>query len=202
MNSSSIAVEDPDGREARRYSALSMALHWTIGLLIFVQIGLGWYFNEVLPDHSPVQDQVQDIHVSLGLTTLLLILVRIGSRFLVKVPEPRKDLAPWENYLSRGVHVLLYLLMLALPISGWLLLTVRHAHIPFWGLDWPALPGLESVTGRAHRAFGRAAKHFHVFIIIWIAVGLVGLHVAGAIKHQFDGHPVLWRMLPFLKPRP
>ena len=194
-------INDPAGREPRRYSSLSTALHWAIALLIFVQIGLGWYFNEVLPDHSPAQDQVQDFHVSLGLTTLLLILVRLGSRFFVPMPQLPPDLPRWENRLAHAVHILLYVLMLALPLSGWLLLTVRHAPIPFWGIDWPALPGLEAYTGRAHRAFGQAAKHFHIFIMIWIALGLIGLHVAGAIKHQFDGHPVLWRMIPFLKAR-
>lgn len=203
MESSSAAIDDPSGREVlRRYSALSMTLHWTIALLIFVQIGLGWYFNEGLPDHSPIQDKVQDIHVSLGLTTLILVLARLASRAFVPVPSLPKGLAPWENALARAVHVLLYGLMLVLPLSGWLLLTVRHAPIPFWGLDWPALPGLEAYTGPAHRAFGQAAKHFHIFIMIWIALVIIALHVAGALKHQFDGHPVLWRMIPFLKPRP
>jgi cytochrome b561 len=89
--------------------------------------------------------------------------------------------------------------MLVLPLSGWLLLTVRHAPIEFWGLHWPALPGLEGYTGPAHRAFGRAAKHFHIYTQIWVALGMIALHVAGAIKHQFDGHPVLWRMNPLFK---
>jgi cytochrome b561 len=195
-------VDDPRGRERKRYSALSMSLHWAIALLIFIQIGLGWYFNEVLPDHSPIQDKVQDIHVSLGLTTLLLILVRVGSRLFVSVPELPRDLAPWESYLARAVQILLYVLMLVLPFSGWLLLTVRQAPVPFWGIDLPGLPGLEAYAGPAHRAFGKSVKHFHIFTLIWAVWALVALHVAGAVKHQFDGHPVLWRMIPFLKARP
>ena len=192
-------VEDPRGRGRRRYSGLSITLHWAIALLIFVQIGLGWYFNEVLPDHSPIQDRFQDIHVSLGLTTLLLILVRIGSRIFTPAPTLPRDFPPWEGRLARAVHLLLYALMLTLPLSGWLFLTVRHAPIPFWGVDWPPLPGLGAYTGPAHRAFGRSVKHFHVFTLIWAVWAVVALHVAGAVKHQFDGRPVLWRMIPFLK---
>jgi cytochrome b561 len=194
-------TDDPQDGGLQRYSRLFMVLHWTIALLIFVEIGLGWYFNEAMVDHSPAQDRVQDIHSALGLTTLLLILVRVVLRFAVRVPALPRDLPRWEAGLAHVVHVLLYVLMFALPLSGWLLLTVRHAPIPFWGIDWPALPGLEAYSGRAHRAFGQAAKHLHIFTMIWIALVLIGLHVAGAIKHQFDGHPVLWRMAPFLRPR-
>jgi cytochrome b561 len=64
----------------RRYGRLSIALHWIIAVLILVQIGLGWYFNHFVPDHSPEQDRLQDIHIEIGLTTLILILVRIGVR--------------------------------------------------------------------------------------------------------------------------
>ena len=195
-----LVAADAHRGERRRYSAISMGLHWMIALLIFVQIGLGWYFNEALPDHSPAQDRIQDIHVSLGLTTLLLILVRIVSRFFIAMPPLPRDLPKWENRLAQVAHVLLYALMLVLPLSGWLLLTFRHAPIPFWGFHWPALPDLAAIAPADSRSFSRAVKHFHIFTLIWAALGLVGLHVAGAVKHQFDGHAVLWRMIPFLRP--
>ncbi len=201
MTRSVTLADDPQGRGRKRYSPLSMALHWIIALLIFVQIGLGWYFNEVLPDHSPIQDRFQDIHVSLGLTTLMLILIRVGSRIVIPVPALPQDLSPWESRLAQVVHVLLYVLMLGLPLSGWLFLTMRQEPITFWGVNWPALPGMEAFTGSAHRTFVRSVKHFHVFTLIWAAWVVIALHVAGALKHQLDGHPVLWRMIPFLKAR-
>lgn len=197
----SAAVDDPHGRDRRRYSTLSMVLHWTIAALIFVQIGLGWYMNEVLPDHSPAQDRIQDLHVSIGLTTLLLVIIRIATRLAVPAPELPRDFARWESLLARTVHVLFYVLMLVLPLTGWLLLTVRREPIALWGLPWPHLPGFAGLSGPAHRDFGREVKHIHVFILIWIAWIMIALHVAGAIKHQFDGHPVLWRMWPFGRSR-
>jgi cytochrome b561 len=194
------AVDDPHGLERRRYSALSIGLHWTIAVLIFVQMGLGWWMNELLPDHSPAQDQVQDVHISLGLTTLILVVVRIGTRLVVPMPELPREFPQWERRLARATHLLFYVLMLMLPLTGWALVTVRHEPFSFWGLHWPALPGLQGETGPAHRAFSRALKHFHIFTEVWIAWVMIGLHVAGAVKHQFDGHPVLWRMIPGLKP--
>jgi cytochrome b561 len=193
-------LDDPHGLERRRYGALSIGLHWTIALLIFVQMGLGWWMNELLPDHSPAQDQMQDIHVSLGLTTLILVLARIATRLVVPMPELPRGFPRWERRLARAMHLLFYVLMLMLPLTGWALVTVRHEPFSFWGLHWPALPGLEGGMGPAHKAFRQALKHFHVFTEVWIAWVMIGLHVAGAIKHQFDGHPVLWRMIPGLKP--
>jgi cytochrome b561 len=201
LNGPAHVLEDPHGRERRRYGVLSITLHWTIAALIFLQMALGWCMNEVLPDHSPAQDLVQDIHISVGLTILLLVLIRIASRLLTPVPALPDEFAPWESALARSVHVLFYVLMLVLPLSGWLLVTLRHEHFSFWGLSWPYLPGLQGVSGPAHKPLARAVKHFHVFTQIWIAWALIALHVAGALKHQFDGHPVLWRMNPFARVR-
>jgi cytochrome b561 len=196
------AAEDPRDRERRRYSVMSIALHWTIAALILLQMVLGWVMNEAVPDHSPTQDRIQSIHVSLGLTILLLVFVRIGSRLSTPVPAFPAGIPRWEAALAQIVHVLFYLLMLLLPLTGWLVMSVRREPIAFWGLPWPYLPGLQGVSGPAHRTLGRAIKHFHVFTQIWIAWALIALHVTGAVKHQFDGRPVLWRMLPFLsKPR-
>jgi cytochrome b561 len=182
-----------------RYRPAVITLHWLIAALILIQIGLGWYMNIVLPDHSPAQDRIQDLHISLGLTTLLLILVRIGIRIAMPPPSAVSGLAPWERVLSNIVHLLFYVLMLALPLTGWALLTVRHHPIQFWGVTWPDLPGMEGGMGPTHRPFRKALSDFHTDTLVWIILANLALHVAGALKHQFDGHPVLWRMLPFLK---
>lgn len=185
----------------RRYSATAIFLHWAVAILILVQIGLGWYMNEVLPDHSPAQDQVQDIHVTIGLTVLILVLIRIGVRLLQPVPPPPEGMAGWEKALAHLTHWLFYALILIMPLTGWALVSVRHEDIPFWGLQWPAMPGLANLPRPEVRAVGHQLKHIHVYILIWIALINLALHVAGALKHQFDGHPVLWRMLPMLRPR-
>jgi cytochrome b561 len=174
-----------------------MTLHWTIAALIFLQMGLGWYMNEALPDHSRAQGRVQAIHVFVGLTLLLLVLVRIAWRLLTPPPPLPSGLPRWEAALAHGLHALFYVLMLVLPLSGWLLISVRHEHVALWGVSAPFMPAAPG--GAAHKAFAKAVKHFHVFTQIWVALAMIALHVAGALKHQFDGHPVLWRMLPFAR---
>ena len=184
----------------KRYGAVSMALHWIIALLIVVQLCLGWYMNEGgVPDHSAAQDRIQDIHVTVGLTILILVLVRIGVRLTHPAPPLPSTLALWERVLARASHWLFYILLLVIPLTGWALVSVRHEDIPFFGLAWPAMPGLDHLARPEARAIGGQLKHIHIYILIWIVLINLALHVAGALKHQFDGSPVLWRMLPFLK---
>ncbi len=185
--------------DEKRYGAASVTLHWIIALLIVVQLCLGWYMNEVVPDHSPAQDRIQDIHVTVGLTILILVLVRIGVRLAHPAPPLPRTLAAWERALARFTHWLFYALLLILPLTGWALVSVRHEGIPFYGLAWPAIPGLDHLAKPEARAVGRVLKEAHISILIWIVLINLALHVAGALKHQFDGSPVLWRMIPLLR---
>ncbi len=185
----------------RRYGPVSILLHWTIALLILVQIGLGWYMNEVLPDHSPAQASILALHISVGLTILLLVLIRIGVRLAHPAPPLPQGMALWERVLARASHVLFYVLLLALPLTGWALASLGARPISFWGLPWPHLPGLGLLLGSpAPKPVRHELSHIHVYILIWIVLINLALHVAGALKHQFDGNPVLWRMMPG-KPR-
>ncbi|HEY5105233.1 MAG TPA: cytochrome b/b6 domain-containing protein [Caulobacteraceae bacterium] len=183
----------------RRYSTAAMLLHWTIAALILVQIGLGYYMNEILPDHSAAQDRIQTLHVSIGLTTLLLILVRIGVRLIFPPPPLPVELAGWEKLLAGSTHLLFYALMLALPLTGWAIVSLQHGPIGFWGLHFPRLPGLGSLAGPAHKPFRHTLTFAHTHILVYIVLANLFLHVSGALKHQFDGHPVLWRMVPFFR---
>ncbi len=190
------AANPPQLAAEQRYGAVSIALHWIIAALIVVQVGLGWYMNEGLPDHSPAQAQIETLHISVGLTILLLVLVRIGVRLAHPAPPLPADMPTWERLLARGTHVLFYALLLVLPLTGWAVASVRPAAVHFWGLPWPKLPGLGFLMTPDHKAWRRELTHIHVYILIWLAVLNLALHVAGAIRHQFIGHSVLWRMAP------
>jgi cytochrome b561 len=179
-----------------RYGAVSIVLHWTIAALIVIQVCLGWYMNEVLPDHTPAQAQIETLHISVGLTILLLVLVRIGVRIAHPAPPLPADMPTWERLLARTTHVVFYALLLVLPLTGWAVASVRPAAVHFWGLPWPKLPGLGFLMTPDHKAWRRELTHIHVYILIWLAVLNLALHAAGAIRHQFVGHSVLWRMAP------
>jgi cytochrome b561 len=179
----------------QRYTRAAVILHWTIALLIIVQVFLGWWLNEWVPDHSPIQDQITGVHISVGLTILLLVLVRIGVRLLHRPPPPPAASPAWERILAGLTHVAFYALMLILPLSGWAMVSMGHHPIHFWGLPWPRLPGVGLVFGSpAPKPVHKAVMHVHVYILIWILVLTFALHVAAAIWQQFAGRRVLQRM--------
>lgn len=179
----------------RRYATAAILLHWTIALLLLVQLVLGWVMNEALPDHTPPQQLAENIHISLGLTILFLVVVRIAVRLTHKPPPPPPGMPTRERVLSQAVHVVFYVLMLALPLTGWALVSLGARPISFWGLPFPHLPGVHLVMGDpVSRASRQGVKHIHVYVMIWIFAVNWALHVAGALKHQFDGRPVLWKM--------
>jgi cytochrome b561 len=183
----------------RRYNTTATALHWVIAVLIVIQLCLGWYMNEVLPDHSPAQDQILILHVSVGITILLLVLVRIGVRlFMPPAPLPA-DLPALDATLARFTHLLFYLLMLALPLTGWALVSAQSHPIHWWGIGWPRLPVGQILGGPEHKAARHALMQVHTNYLIWIVLANLALHVAGAVKDQFSGYPVLWRMVPGMK---
>jgi cytochrome b561 len=191
----SMSKTRPKGQS--RYAVAAMTLHWIIAALIVIQICLGWYFNEVSKDHSPEQDYLTSIHISVGLTILLLVLVRIGVRLTHRPPPLPAGMPAWERLLANAGHLLFYILLLVLPLTGWALVSAGKDPISFWGLPWPHLPGMAQLL--PNRAAHKSLKHLHVYVLIWIILLNLALHIAGALKHQFDGRPVLWRMIPFLK---
>jgi cytochrome b561 len=127
-----------------------------------------------------------------------VILVRIGVRLANRPPPLPADMPGWERGLAHLAHALFYVLMLALPLTGWALTSTHRGPVELWGLPFPRLPGFAPAAAGQSRAVGMALKEIHNEWLPWITVANLCLHVAGAVKHQFDGHPVLWRMAPFL----
>jgi cytochrome b561 len=92
--------------------------------------------------------------------------------------------------------------MLALPFTGWALKSFFPRPIQLWSVvEWPQLPYFGGLTPDQGRPLYGQLEDFHGDVLAMGMVVLLTLHVAGALKHQFDGSPVLWRMLPFLRKR-
>jgi cytochrome b561 len=189
------------GLDTRRYNAAATTLHWLIALLIVIQLCLGWYMNEVLPDHSPAQAQILHLHISVGITILLLVLLRIAIRLAWRPPPLPADLPRLDRTLALLTHSLFYVLMLVLPLTGWALVSAGDHPIALWGISWPHLPGMHAFAGAQHKAARHTLMAVHTNYLIWIVLITLALHVAGALKGQIQGHPVLWRMIPGLRPR-
>ena len=189
------------GLDTRRYNAAAVTLHWLIAVLIVIQLCLGWYMNEILPDHTPAQAQIEHLHISLGLTILLLVLARIGIRLFWRPPPLPVDMPRFDRALAVFSHSLFYVLMLVLPLTGWALVSAGGHPISWWGISWPHLPGTQPFAGAEHKAARHTLTAVHTNYLIWVVLATLALHVAGALKGQIQGHRVLWRMIPGLRSR-
>jgi cytochrome b561 len=200
-------------RQRSRYSRVAILLHWTIGLGILLMIYVGWWMSENV-DNPTVAMQVfkaYQFHKSLGLTLLLLTLLRLVWRIGHRPPALPAAMAPWERATARLTHVLLYGLMLALPLTGWLYVSAgwnAARGVPFpvptmwFGLfEWPHVPGIAMLETEARAAFAGTAIEVHEWLA-WGALALVLLHVVAALKHHWiDRDDVMAQMLPLLRRR-
>jgi cytochrome b561 len=92
-------------------------------------------------------------------------------------------------------------------LTGWAMVSASSHPIFFWGVAWPHLPGLGALSDPANRSLRHDLKQINtnipgLSILVWSILANLELHVAGALKHQFDGCPVFWRMASFARPRP
>jgi cytochrome b561 len=159
-----------------KYTLLMRLLHWLIAILILGMIGVGWYMSG-LPDEHPTKYDIYAIHKSIGITLLGLIVIRLLVRFFSPIPELPKELSWWEKLLTKTVHFFLYLLMLMVPVSGYLMSDFAGFPVEWFGIEVPGFvpDNMESSEG-AQSAHG---------ILPYILLGLIGLHLLGSLKHRF-----------------
>jgi len=183
-----------------RYHAVSIALHWLIalGILALIAIGLAMTHLALAP---LLKFQLYQLHKSIGVTVLLAVLLRILWR-LGHRPPPLPELKRLEKAAADGMHGLLYVLMVALPLTGWALVSASPFNLPtvLYGLvPWPHLPILATLEDKAPV---EAVLKFTHGKLGWLLLVLIVVHVGAALRHHFvlrDG--VLRRMLPFATPR-
>ena len=172
-----------------RWGGISQLLHWTIAILI-VLIGIVGLVMGELP-RSPKYFWVYTAHKSLGLTVLALVLVRIGWRLYAGAPRPVPGTPRLQALLASATHGAIYLLILALPLSGWIY-DSANAQRPFRWFGLVEVPKLvapdEALAASAHGA------HEWLF---WLLMALVAGHAGAALYHHFiQRDATLARMLP------
>ncbi len=188
-------TSDDVARQVSHYSLLAVLLHWAIALLILANIGVGLVFESL--GRGLAAFRLIQLHKSLGLTVLALTALRLGWR--LANPPPPLILPLWQKRVSGLVHLSLYALMFALPLTGWIMVSASPLNLPtlyFGVLAVPHIAPVHALAAPARKAVGDAADGAHI-ALVWAACALIALHVAAALKHQvFDRDDVLARMLP------
>lgn len=188
----------PIRNSAARYGSVAIFLHWLIAILVIVNIGLALYFDD-MPRSNPNLFLLLQTHKSIGLSVLVLSLLRVVWRLINPVPPLPADMNGALKVAARVSHFLLYVLIVAIPLTGWLMVSTSRLGIatPYFGLfDWPNLPffgGMDAAAKHEAHEFWEGA---HVFLA-WSAIVLVPIHIAAALYHQFIRRDeVMKQMMP------
>jgi cytochrome b561 len=171
-----------------RYSTISILLHWLIALLVLLMLSVGFFMADLPDTQKPM---VYMVHKSLGISLIFLMLLRIGWILYAGKPALPESTPLWELALARLVQYGFYLLLIVMPVVGWIMSTAAGKPPVFWGLMEMPFPGVTKNPHLAEYMWGWHAT------IAWILIGMIALHVLGAMKHLIiDKNGVFSSMLP------
>jgi cytochrome b561 len=170
-----------------QYGTTAKVLHWVIVALLVVQYLIGWLMPGIHRGMKP--GAAMTFHISIGITILVLIVLRFAWRLTHPV-APESSLPPWQRLSSEAVHWLLYILVLATTLTGWLFTSFRGWGVSFFYLaPMPMLASENAAAGKIIDGLHQAAE--------WSLLVLIGLHIAAGLAHLFIFRDrVMQRMLP------
>jgi len=190
-----------------RYTKTAIILHWLVALLIIAMLALGLWMSELpkdapktaafdlfnwgiytvtLPEPVSVRTFYFNLHKSIGMTVLAIILIRVFWRLTHAAPAFPATMKSWEMKLADWGHKGLYILMLVLPLSGFIMSIYSK-----WGIMWFGIPVVKGLDNPQLRDF---FKEMHE-ISAWLIIVLIVLHVIAAVKHKVvDKDDVMKRM--------
>lgn len=184
-----------------RYGTVAMTLHWLIAALLLANIALGLYVAEVMADRDPLHGPALQFHKSIGLTVLVLSVVRVLWRLAHPAPPLPQSMARSTRTLAHISHFLLYLFILVIPLTGWLMVSASRSGAPtnyFGFLEWPSLPFFSHLAGPEKKALHHDFNVAHLVLAL-SALALVPIHIAGAFYHRGREDDVLARMIPWAR---
>jgi cytochrome b561 len=178
----------------RRWGAIAQLLHWLIVLFIVAQFTLATLFEQLPAGAKKLT--LLSRHKSIGITILMLALLRLAWRWSNPTPTLPDTLKPYERTLARLTHALLYVLLFAVPLSGWLMSSARGFPVSWFG--FLQLPDLVPKNKVLYEAL--VTTHG---IFAWTLGIVATVHLGAALKHHFVlKDDVLRRMLPSSSDKP
>ncbi len=167
-----------------RYNRVAIVLHWTIAILVLGLIPVGLIMEDA---PKAIQGTVYQMHKSFGLMVLFLSLARLGWR-LANPPPPLPDsMKAWEKQVASITHWAFYFLIIAIPLSGWMLVSASPKNIPTMFLTlfhWPHIWFLANMDVAQKKEIAGIFDQTHV-ILAYGAIALIVLHVGAALRHQY-----------------
>lgn len=156
------------------YGLIAKLFHWPMALIMMGLIVVGLYMTAMEP--SPDKYELYGLHKSFGLLILWMIGLRIIWRFYSKPPQSHENHKTWERTLAKITHFGLYVSMVGMPLTGWLMSSAGGHPVSFFGLSVPSLmsedKSFSGLTNDAHR------------ILSYVLIGALLLHAVGALKHH------------------
>lgn len=173
---------------ASRFGYLSMSIHW-LTLLLFVATYGTIELRELFDKGSDPREALKTWHFMLGMLVFVLVWLRLAARLSGSAPAIQPEQAALQQLSSRLLHLALYVLMIGMPLTGWLVLSAAGKPIPFFGLELPALIG-------ENKGLAKQIKEVHE-LVGTTGYFLIGLHAVAALYHHYVKHDnTLTRMLP------
>ena len=169
-----------------RYSTPAILLHWAIAALIFALVVLGWWMQD-LPKQPPgLRADMFNLHKSFGLVALAFIIAMIAWRFS-HTPPPLPPMPPWQARLAKAMHLVLYVLIVAVAVSGYLGSVYSGFPVKFFGVRLPAWaasnPDLKELMSQIH------------YWGSWLLTAAVLLHIGAVVRHTFVNRDALLRRM-------
>ena len=168
-----------------RYTRTAVVLHWAIALIIVAQFAWGWLMQEIPKSPPGLRADAFNLHKSIGLWLLALMLFRLGWRS-AHPPPPLPRLQRWQAGLAKAVHAALYAALIVMPLAGYLGSVWSGYSVKWFGITLPAWGGKMPALKEAMSAVHLAAS--------WTLLGLVGLHLAGVAHHALRRDGIVARM--------
>jgi cytochrome b561 len=173
------------------YNRTAVALHWLLAAALVASLAVGFYMVDL--SLSPFKLRIYSWHKWAGVTIFLLVFFRLAWRLVHGAPHAPAHMPAWQQAVATHAHRALYVLMLAIPVSGWLMSSAKGFQTVYFGV----LP-LPDLLHRS-KELGAALASVHE-ALNFALLALVLAHAAAAIKHHLvDRDEVLARMLPFLR---
>jgi cytochrome b561 len=176
-----------------RYTRTAIVLHWLIALVIFAQVPLGWYVDEI-PSGTPARSWFVNLHKSIGVTLGVVIVFRVWWRWIHRPPAQPDWMPRWQRIGANATHIGLYACLLLMPLTGYV-----ASNFSKWGVKYfntIQLPPWGVEDARIYAFFhGAHVATSYVFIALIVA------HVVSALWHASRGDEIVRRMWPARRPR-